>query len=301
MVIGILRGKRRFEQRPSPVPQLPRGAGMLSCRVVDPLDQPLRGAEVSVTDRATGRKTVSGTSDPYGLFVAALPPGRYSVLVHAEGMQPVSRTVEITAGTPTLLGPVQLLSAPPKEPPLPGTWLIDPPHTAIRFIARHVGLANIHGRFTNFWGTLHIAERPEESQAEVTIDASSIDTGNKTRDDHLRSADFLDVANYPYLHFVSDRFVFHGGSNWTVQGTLTLHGVSRSVRLATDYRGMVTGGYAEELRCAAFATAELHRDDFSLNYRKILSRGIAVIGPTVKLELDIQAMFQDSGTPTPPQ
>jgi polyisoprenoid-binding protein YceI len=80
-----------------------------------------------------------------------------------------------------------------------------------------------------------------------------------------------------------------------------MHGVSRTVELDTGYLGMVNGGYAEELRCAALATAELHREDYTLDWRSMLARGIAVVGPTVKLELDIQAMYHSHDTPTPPE
>jgi polyisoprenoid-binding protein YceI len=80
-----------------------------------------------------------------------------------------------------------------------------------------------------------------------------------------------------------------------------MHGISRSVTLDTHYLGMATGGYGEELRCAALATAELHRDDYTLNWQNMLARGIAVVGPTIKLELDVQAMFSSHDTPTPPE
>ncbi|GHK02358.1 hypothetical protein SY2F82_41550 [Streptomyces sp. Y2F8-2] len=127
---------------------------------------------------------------------------------------------------------------------------------------------------------------------------SSITTGNKTRDNHLRSADFLDVERYPYINFVSTRFGYRGGSKWTLHGTLTMHGISRSVSLDTTYLGTVNGGYDQELRCAALAKAELRREDFTLNWRSMPARGIAVVGPTVQLELDVQAMYR---TPEPPR
>ncbi|NYI07240.1 polyisoprenoid-binding protein YceI [Allostreptomyces psammosilenae] len=280
---------------------MPPGAGVFTCDVTDPVGQPLPGAEITVTDATTRREQVKGTSGPFGTFVAPLPPGEYSALISADGLQPVRRAFDVAPDARSALGQVQLMPAPHKELPAPGTWLFDPPHTAIRFIAKHVGMAHVHGRFTRFSGDIRVAERMEDSYVEVTIDAASISTGNRTRDNHLRSADFLDVANHPYLHFVSQRFVNESGSKWTIHGTLTMHGVSRSVTLDTDYLGMVNGGYGEELRCAALATAQLHRDDFTLNWRQMLARGIAVVGPTIKLELDIQAMYQSPNTPIPPE
>nr|WP_307794167.1 YceI family protein [Actinospica acidiphila] len=196
---------------------------------------------------------------------------------------------------------VALLPARQLELPSPGTWLFDPPHTAIRFIAKHVGMAHVHGRFTRFTGGIRVAPDMRDSQVSVRIDAASITTGNRTRDNHLRSADFLDVEHYPYIDFVSTRFVYQGGSKWTLHGTLTMHGTSRSVGLDTTYLGTVNGGYEQELRCAALAKTELHREDFTLNWRSMLARGIAVVGPTVQLELDVQAMYRTAETPTPPE
>ncbi|MFC8596038.1 YceI family protein [Streptomyces atroolivaceus] len=304
MVLSLLRGRRsrgasdggaRFAL---PVPP---GAGTLTCEVVDPMGQPLGGAEITVTSQESARTAAKGTTDLFGMFVAALPPGEYRLLMTAEGMQPASWTFDIAVGETLSMGRVQLDVAQQLQPPAPGTWLFDPPHTAIRFIAKHVGMANVHGRFTTFEGGVRIAPSVEDSQVEIRIDASSITTGNKTRDNHLRSADFLDVENYPYLHFTSSRFVYRGGNNWSVQGGLTMHGVNRSVSLDTQYLGTVNGGYGEELRCAARATAELHREDYTLNWRNMLARGIAIVGPTIQLEMDIQTMFQGPDTPTPPE
>lgn len=80
-----------------------------------------------------------------------------------------------------------------------------------------------------------------------------------------------------------------------------MHGISRSVALDTSYLGTVNGGYEQELRCAALAKTELHREDFTLNWRSMLARGIAIVGPTIQLELDVQAMFHTQGTPIPPR
>ncbi|WP_037571204.1 YceI family protein [Phaeacidiphilus oryzae] len=277
------------------------GAGGVNLTVLDPFGQTLAGAEVSVTETATRRKAVSGVTDPYGMFFASLPPGTYSVLISSEGLQPHRANLESVPGRVADLGRIALQTAALKELPPPGTWMFDPPHTAIRFVARHVGMANVHGRFTEFQGGILVADRMEDSQVEISIKAASLTTGNKTRDNHLRSADFLDVDRFPYLHFASDRFIFRGGTKWTVAGSFTLHGVTRNVELDTEYLGTVTGGYGEELRCAARATAELHRDDYTLPYREMLARGIAIVGPRIKLELDIQAMYQSPETPTPPE
>lgn len=280
---------------------LPVGAGHLTLEVIDPLGHPLPNAVITLTNSRTGRRTMKTTTDPYGFVSATLPHGEYAAMVTVDGLQPAHRTLEVVAGTQPGAERIQLMAARELELPQPGIWLFDPPHTAIRFVARHVGMANVHGRFTRFDGGIRVAERIEDSYVEISIEAASITTGNKTRDDHLRSADFMDVENYPYLHFASNKFVHRTGSKWTIHGTLTLHGVSRSVNLDTDYLGAVNGGYGEELRCAARSTTELHREDYTLNWRNMLARGIAIVGPTVKLELDVQAMHRNEETPTPPQ
>ncbi|WP_460062683.1 YceI family protein [Streptomyces sp. YKOK-I1] len=303
MPLGLLRRrpKKAAGDAPARLFPLPAGAGAVVREVLDPVNQPLGAAEVTVTELRGHQVVARGTTDPYGLFTAVLPPGGYSVLIVAEGLEPHRETVEVVAEAGLATRRVWLQPARQAELPVPGTWLFDPPHTAIRFIAKHVGMAHVHGRFERFEGGIQVAQDVSDSRVHVRIDASSITTGNHTRDTHLRSADFLDVDHFPYIDFRSTRFAYKGGSKWTLQGTLTMHGVSRSVALDTTYLGMVNGGYGEELRCAALAKAELHREDYTLNWRSMLARGIAVVGPTVQLELDVQAMYRTHDTPTPPE
>ncbi|MDW8807868.1 YceI family protein [Streptomyces scabiei] len=303
MPLGLLRRRSRSATAGAahatfPVP---KGAGVVLREVLDPVNQPLGAAEVTVTELRSHRVAARGTTDPYGFFTAVLPPGPYSVLVMAEGLEPHRETVEIVADAGVSRERVWLQPARALELPAPGTWLFDPPHTSIRFIAKHVGMAHVHGRFERFEGGLAIDQDMTRSRVQVRIDASSINTGNNTRDTHLRSADFLDVERFPHIDFTSTRFTYRGGSRWTLQGSLTMHGVSRSVLLDTTYLGTVNGGYGEELRCAALAKSELHREDYTLNWRSMLARGIAVVGPTIQLELDVQAMYRTHDTPTPPR
>jgi polyisoprenoid-binding protein YceI len=303
MPLGLLR--RRFKNAPGGAAGLalpvPAGAGVVVREVLDPVNQPLGGADVTVTELRSHQVAARGATDPYGLFMAALPPGTYSVMISAQGLDPHRENVDVVADAGLLSQRVWLQPARQAELPVPGTWLFDPPHTAIRFIAKHVGMAHVHGRFERFEGGIQVTQDIADSRVQVRIDASSITTGNNTRDTHLRSADFLDVERFPYIDFRSTRFAYRGGSKWSLQGSLTMHGVSRSVSLDTNYLGMVNGGYGEELRCAALAKAELHREDYTLNWRSMLARGIAVVGPTVQLELDVQAMYRTHDTPTPPE
>ncbi|MFF5440992.1 YceI family protein [Streptomyces achromogenes] len=288
-MFGRLLGNRSSRvQRSNPLAgvRTPPHAGVLSCRVVDPVNEPVVGAELAVSD-AMGRRVVTGGTDPYGLFLAMVPAGEYRLAVAAEGYAPYRATALVGENSLASLGDVTLQVAQPPEPPAPGDWDIDPAHSSIGFTARHIGLARIHGRFNSFAGVVRIAERMEQSAMHVVIDASSIDTGIRMRDDHLRSADFLDVQRFPTLEFYSDRFVHKGGSRWTVTGALSLHGVTRTVTLDSEYLGL-GNGVEGETRAACRATTELHRDDFTISWQSMLARGIAAVGPSIRVDLDVQ-------------
>ncbi|MER6215658.1 YceI family protein [Streptomyces sp. NPDC001674] len=269
---------------------LPPTARLLSCRVLDTVHQPVRQAKFEVTD-PIGRRVISGETDPYGGFTAALPEGEYRLSVTAEGYASFHGATLV--GDPAQPGTAEIILD-AVEPPLlpqPGHWELDPTHSSIGFTAKHIGFARIHGRFATFAGAVRIGERMEESTMHVIIDAASIDTGLRMRDDHLRSADFLDAARYPTVEFYSERFIHRGGSRWAVAGALTLHGVSRTVTLDTQYLGVGTGLEGEP-RAACRATAELHREDFTLNWQSILAQGIAAIGSNVEVALDVQIVHK---------
>ncbi|MFD3818306.1 YceI family protein [Streptomyces rubiginosohelvolus] len=266
--------------------QVPRTAGVLSCRVLDPVNEPVQQAEFVMTD-SVGRKVTAGETDPFGSLLVTVPAGDYRLAVKAEGFTPFHGAATVTEGAHATLGDVTLQVAQPSQLPDPGDWDIEPNHSQIGFTARHIGLARIHGRFNTFAGAVRIADRMEDSAMHVIIDAASIDTNVQMRDDHLRSGDFLDVGRYPTLEFYSERFVHRGGHRWGVTGALTLHGVSRTVTLDTQYLGL-GNGLEGETRAACRATTELHREDFTLTWQTMLARGIAVVGPSISIDLDIQ-------------
>ncbi|MFJ3903496.1 YceI family protein [Streptomyces sp. NPDC090025] len=276
---------------------VPASAGVLTCRVLDLIDEPVRQAEFTLTDPA-GRKVLAGETDPYGSVLATVPAGEYRLAVTAEGYTPHHANAVVEESGHLGLGDVRLQIA--AQPPLPeaGDWEIDPAHSQIGFTARHIGLARIHGRFNSFAGAVRIGERMEQSAMHVVIDAASIDTGVRMRDDHLRSGDFLDVGAYPTVEFFGDRFVHRGGSRWAVSGALTLHGVSRTVTLDTQYLGLGSG-LQGETRCACRATTELHREDFTLTWQTLLARGIAAVGSSISIDLDVQIVPKTGGPQEP--
>lgn len=266
---------------------MPDGAGLLTCRVLDPVSTPVGQAEYTVSD-TQGRKVVSGETDPYGGVAAMVPVGEYRVAVSAESFSPYRASAAVTeSGQLTSLGDITLQMAPSLPLPEPGEWEIEQAHSRIQFVARHIGLARVYGRFDNFAGAIRIAHTIEDSAMHVVIDSASIDTNVQMRDDHLRSGDFLDVAHYPTLEFYGDRFAHRGGNNWLITGGLTLHGVTRTVSLEAQYNG-IRVGMEGETRAAVRATTELHREDYTINWQTMLARGIAVVGSSIQIDLDIQ-------------
>ncbi|MEV7321554.1 YceI family protein [Streptomyces sp. NPDC093970] len=288
-MFGGLKGNRTSRaQRMGPLAAVhtPPDAGVLSCRVLDPVNDPVTNAEFTVTD-TLGRTVVSGGVDPYGSFMTTVPAGEYRLAVSAEGFAPYRAVAQVGEGSLASLGDVTLQVAQPPEMPAPGDWEIEPTHSSIAFTARHIGLARIHGRFNSFAGAVRIADPMERSALHVVIDAATIDTGVRMRDDHLRSADFLDAPRFPTLEFYGDRFAHRGGTRWAVTGALSLHGVTRTVTLDTEYLGL-GNGMEGEVRAACRATTELHRDDFTVSWQTMLARGIAVVGPSIRIDLDVQ-------------
>jgi polyisoprenoid-binding protein YceI len=161
-------------------------------------------------------------------------------------------------------------------------------------VAQHLGISSVHGRFTRFSGTVVIApDDVTESRVEAVIRADSIDTGNGMRDRHLRSPDFLDVEKFPEITYRSAGLTAAGSDRWTVHGELGMHGVVRPVDLDLAYLGTGPDPWGGT-RAAFRATTELHREDFAMHYNQVVQAGIAAIGTTLKVELDIQAVQGES-------
>src|SRR6476646_858912 len=122
--------------------------------------------------------------------------------------------------------------------PLTGTYTIDASHSRLGFVARHAMVTKVRGSFNEFEGTAPIdGETPSNSSVQVTIKVDSIDTRNAQRDDHIRTNDFLDVATYPQITFVSTSIEHDGDNEFRVTGDLTIRGVTKSVTLPLEYQG----------------------------------------------------------------
>lgn len=177
------------------------------------------------------------------------------------------------------------------EAPAVGTWEIDPSHSLVGFTARHLMVAKVRGRFGSFSGTIEIAEQPEDSSASVTLDAASIDTRDEKRDEHLRSPDFLDVANHPSLTFRSTGFRQTGKTSFELPGELTIRGVTKPVTLQAEYEGLTPDPWGNT-RAVFTASTEIDREDWGLTWNVALETGGVLVGKIVKIELEVQAVHK---------
>jgi polyisoprenoid-binding protein YceI len=267
---------------------IPLTGGLVSGEVRDDEGKPLPNAEVSIFDRASKRVAHSDT-DAYGFFAAAVQPGSYRIRAEAGGYQSLHDRTEVEWGAHNALGQLILVPDETLTVPTSGIYEIDPDHSSVRFVARHIAMSKVYGQFQQFSGQIRVAERFEDSQVEVLIDAASVFTNVAKRDEHLRSADFLDVARFPKLHFTSHRFSRPGGNRWLIDGELTLHGMTSDVQLDATYLGMQEWN---GLRAGCTATTELHREHFTVNWQQMLARGLPVIGSTIQITLDVQGILQ---------
>ena len=174
------------------------------------------------------------------------------------------------------------------ELPVSGTYAIDASHSAAEFVVRHLGFAKVRGRFRTFDGVIEIADRPDESRVTVDVDLPSIDTGEPKRDEHLRANDFFDVPDHPTMSFRSTR-VSGSGTNWTVEGDLTLRGVTNTVTLDVTFAGAGVDPFGSQ-RIAFSSSGEIDREQWGMNWNQTLDTGGFVIGKKVKLELEVEAV-----------
>jgi polyisoprenoid-binding protein YceI len=172
------------------------------------------------------------------------------------------------------------------------TWAIDPTHAELGFAVRHLMLATVRGRFGAVSGTITVDEKnPKSAKVDVTVDVTSVDTRQEMRDNHLRSADFFDVANHPAMHFVSKRIEGNVVGTFKVIGDLTIRGTTREVALDVAFEGRAKDPWGND-RAGFSATGKLNRRDFGLHWNQALESGGVVVGDEVKLTLDVEVVRQ---------
>ncbi len=167
-------------------------------------------------------------------------------------------------------------------------WKIDSAHSEVTFSVRHMMISTVRGRFNTVNGTVDFDEAtPGNSSVNVEIDVTSVDTREKQRDDHLRSPDFLDVATYPTITFVSKRVEPIDETHGKITGDLTIHGVTKEVVLDTEYAGQAKSPWGTT--SAGFsAKAEINRKDFGLEYNAALETGGVLVGDKVKIDIEME-------------
>jgi polyisoprenoid-binding protein YceI len=173
---------------------------------------------------------------------------------------------------------------------LVGTWKADPAHSEIAFSVRHLVISKARGRFTSYDVTLVTGEDLLGSSVTATIDLASIDTGDEMRDNHLRSAEYLEIDKYPTMSYRSTG-IRQTRDGWAIDGELTLHGVTRQVPLAVEVNGFGPDPWGGQ-RAGFSATAEINRGDFGIDISTPMEAGGVVVGDKVSISLEIQAVLQ---------
>ncbi|NQY91513.1 MAG: YceI family protein [Deltaproteobacteria bacterium] len=172
------------------------------------------------------------------------------------------------------------------------TWTPEKSHTNIGFSVRHL-FTSVQGKFTEFDGSIEFDPAdPSATVVKGSIVAASIDTGNEKRDKHLRSPDFFDVEKYPSLDFQSTRITGVEGNRATLEGKLTIHGVSRPVELDVTFLGEGTDPWGNR-RAGFKATITIDRKDFGLTWNKALEAGGLLVGEEVEIRLDVEGALSE--------
>lgn len=178
-----------------------------------------------------------------------------------------------------------------EELPAVGTYNLDTSHSQVGFSVRHLMVSKTKGRFSDFAGTVHIAENPLESSVSVTIQAASVDTRDEQRDAHLRSGDFFDVEAWPTLTYESRSVRQVGEGRYVLDGDLTVKGITQPVPLELSFEGGAVDPWGG-VRLGFSAKAELDREAFGLTWNAALETGGVVVGKKVSIEIEAEAIKQ---------
>lgn len=164
------------------------------------------------------------------------------------------------------------------------SYTVDPAHSYPNFEIDHLGFSSMHGRFGATEGKLTVDLAGKTGSVDIKIDAASIDTGFEKRDDHLRSPDFLNAAEFPAITYKSSKVVIHDDSTATVEGTLTIMGVGKPVTLAVHHIKCGVNPMNKKEMCGFSATATIKRSDFGVVY------ALPAVGDEMKLKLEVEAL-----------
>jgi polyisoprenoid-binding protein YceI len=167
-----------------------------------------------------------------------------------------------------------------------GTWNVDPTHSRVGFVARHMMVTKVRGQFSDYTADVMIGDDPLDSKVSVTVQMASVDTGNADRDGHLRTNDFFDIDTHPTMAFESTRFVADG-DDYKMIGDLTVKGVTKQVEFEVEFEGLGTDPWGGT-RAGFEAKAVIDRTDFGVEFNAPLETGGVLLGDKVTIELDVQ-------------
>jgi polyisoprenoid-binding protein YceI len=173
----------------------------------------------------------------------------------------------------------------------PGRWVVDSSHSSVEFAVKHMGIATVRGRFTEFEGTLEVGSDFASSRAYGKVMVASITTSDETRDAHLRSPDFFDADTYPEITFESTRIHAIDEESSQVFGNLTMHGVTREIKLEVNISGTDEDPWGNT-RVGLEAVGSIMRSDFDMRFNQALGSGNMLVGDKVSFALDISAVEQ---------
>lgn len=167
-------------------------------------------------------------------------------------------------------------------------WIIDTTHSLIGFKIKHMMFTNVRGSFQDYQASLQLAnDNFEESSIHFEAQAASIDTNNTDRDNHLRSPDFLDVEKFPTLTFTSTKIEKKGETHYSVEGTLTMHGVSKTIKLNAEYSGVIIDPWGNA-KVALALTGKVNRKDWNLNWNTALEAGGLLVSEEINFDIETQ-------------
>ena len=177
-----------------------------------------------------------------------------------------------------------------------GTYAIDPLHTNIGFRVRHMGLAIVVGKFTEYTATIaYFPNDIPKSSVQFTAKVASLDTGVKLRDDHLRSADFFEVEKYPDMTFRSTRIERTSEKTLIAYGDLTIKSVTKQIALPVEFYGAIKDSWPVDVgqtRLGGSATLNINRLDYGIRWSQVLDNGSLVVDNNVQIELQFEALKQ---------
>jgi len=169
------------------------------------------------------------------------------------------------------------------------SYSVDNPHTTVGFAVKHMMVATAHGQFDKVAGKVEIDDDDlTRCRIDVTIEAASVDTRNAKRDEHLRGADFFDVAKYPLITFKSSHFEKAADGRLLAIGNLTMHGTTRPITLTVDSIAPPSKALSGTTVRGATATGKLLRKDFGLVWNKTLETGGVAVSDEVELTIDVE-------------